>query len=425
MKVDAREVEWLGDKHLELNCRCFRFDGDYYKALLPAALPHMLTDDFDSLLHSMWANGFLARTERVDMKMEGFCKIYKQESELFNVHCRYYIPEMLRTAALLYIDMNLWLHERGFMLQDGHSSNFILLGNSQSRWCDIGSIIPLKVESWGMNEFINWFVIPLILRSKNAFAGPLLHFFLGHGFNRLWLDLFPDIKEQAFPEGDLPQILLSLRETIKNLQFMYHETVWGSYKRPEVNDHLLPPENNRVAFFDRIVSALGPLKRIIDLGANSGFFSRRAANRSGAEILAVDDDETALSYFYMMLQHYEVPGPIKLMRCQVQDLELPEEQKADLVLALALTHHLYLGAGFRWQYIASKLASLSRGSLLTEFMPQGFGADADQGSLPADYSLAAFQKELGRYFKRIEAIDYPPVTKSAPRIFILCTGRLG
>jgi hypothetical protein len=117
----------------------------------------------------------------------------------------------------------------------------------------------------------------------------------------------------------------------------------------------------------------------------------------------VDFDEAAVERLYQFGR--KSPEPLKVS-CACYDLTRPlyprgmQTRKADLVLALALTHHLSLGQGQTFSSIAELLAAYCTGTLLVEFMPNGLGGTVPKPDpLPAHYNLenflAAFRPHFG------------------------------
>jgi hypothetical protein len=99
------------------------------------------------------------------------------------------------------------------------------------------------------------------------------------------------------------------------------------------------------------------------------------------------------------------------------------EPRADLAMALALTHHLALGQKYRWEYPVKCLASYTSDALLTEFMPNGLaGCEKPKDPLPEWYTLEAFMAALEVQFREVKILDYPVSPKAIPRTMILCRG---
>ena len=421
MKLQITDVAWIGTSFLDPNSSAFRYNGVYHKAIRPTAQPWMQSDHLDAFLRLCWEKGFIPKTERADITIDGFLTVYRQQTDAFSVFPRYFLPEYAKSAAFLFLDMNLWLLRRGMGLADGHTGNFVATGNMDARFCDIGSIIKIPDNSRrGLAEFIRYFMVPLLIRGKSPGAGDLMRYYLSTGFYFDTLDLFPDIKEKIFVTGPREKMLLYLREMLVSLVFAYRDTTWSAYNLPTEHGLLQAEGSGRVAVFDAILDWLRP-KKVIDMGANAGFFSIRAA-RAGADVLAVEPDESALTrLFFFLKQGHAFPGTVKLMTGGLNDAAFLAGQNADLALALALTHHLYFTQKRPWAGIARDMALLTKANLLTEFMPQGTYGREHQHTYPANYSLDNFREQLLRFFGRVEVIrSGQSDSATAPRTFLLC-----
>ena len=91
-------------------------------------------------------------------------------------------------------------------------------------------------------------------------------------------------------------------------------------------------------------------------------------------------------------------------------------------MALALTHHMFLGQKMSFNNIAFQLAKYSTDVLVTEFMPDGLGIGVPSPNpLPEEYTLETFKASFKPYFNKIEDIQYP--SGKSRRIFVYCEGR--
>jgi hypothetical protein len=78
---------------------------------------------------------------------------------------------------------------------------------------------------------------------------------------------------------------------------------------------------------------------------------------------------------------------------------LPAERfKADIAIALALSHHLILSQKYDLTDIFSNLASYTRKYALIEFMPLGLWTTGQVPNVPEWYTKEWFKKGFERYF---------------------------
>jgi hypothetical protein len=147
-------------------------------------------------------------------------------------------------------------------------------------------------------------------------------------------------------------ILGSLRSTIEGLSWNPARTIWAAYyARTSYSDEAMEQKRRFVAS----VADEGRPARVVDLGANTGAFSAIAA-RAGAYTVAADVDHGAVELCYRTASGEKSASILPL----VVDLASPtpavgwmnQERSSfldrcagstDLVLALALVHHLVIG----------------------------------------------------------------------------------
>jgi SAM-dependent methyltransferase len=116
---------------------------------------------------------------------------------------------------------------------------------------------------------------------------------------------------------------------------------------------------------------------VADLGCNTGEFSRMALNR-GAQVIAIDGDHDSIQKLFMSSTDAGLHSVIAIL----DDMKggagwLGEEspglmarlnQSVDLVLMLALVHHLAVAASMPLDAVAQMARRLSRGWLIVEFV---------------------------------------------------------
>jgi SAM-dependent methyltransferase len=146
---------------------------------------------------------------------------------------------------------------------------------------------------------------------------------------------------------------------------------------------------------------------VLDIGCNLGLFSQLAATE-GALVTGLDSDEDCLNLYFTRALEWKNPATAILM-----DLSDPSPTRgwgngwstsagsrlsSDMVIALALIHHLAQGARLRAEELRECFASLTKRWLLLEFVPVGptnpfkWGADF--------YSLEWLLDTLGQQFVR-------------------------
>jgi hypothetical protein len=123
-----------------------------------------------------------------------------------------------------------------------------------------------------------------------------------------------------------------------------------------------------------------PAGVIWDLGANTGEFSRLADTVTGAEVLAIEADVSAVELNWRSCQREDrgrvTPLLIDLANptpsqgwAHEERASLQQRGPADVVLALALVHHLAIGNNVPLQSLLTWLAALGR-TVILEWVPK-------------------------------------------------------
>lgn len=222
-----------------------------------------------------------------------------------------------------------------------------------------------------------------------------------------------EVKKAEVSERGLQGVLASLESAIQALPFELPKTEWGDYySDTNYSDASFEAKRGAVA---AAVEAAQP-KLVFDLGANTGAFTRLAAER-GAFAVAFDIDPVAVERGF---REATERGDQQLLSLRL-DLSNPSPQlgwaheeraslvargPADLVLALALVHHLAIGNNVPLDRVASFFAELGR-ALVIEFVPK---SDSQVKRLLAtredvfdDYDRDSFEAAFSKYFRIDEA----------------------
>lgn len=173
------------------------------------------------------------------------------------------------------------------------------------------------------------------------------------------------------------QILLidSLISTVKSLSIKKNKTAWSHYySETNYNEDAMHHKNKLVSEFSEKLK----LHNVIDFGANNGAFSRIFSQKKIMTI-AADIDPYAVEYNYCKARDendaYLLPlvadicNPSPALGWNNAERKpLKERLHGDLVLALALIHHLFITHNLSFEQIASFFSAHGR-YLIAEFVP--------------------------------------------------------
>ena len=432
--VIVESPAWLTETLLDPTGRVFSHEGKIYRAIYPQAAARVRKMIESGLVARLVKSGLLVETAISSLQVPGFEVVLQHDRVPFLTASAEWCRTLLRDAARSWLDLNLALLAEGLGTVDAHWGNFGQIGKCQPVWLDFGSIAELEDTEQSIEQFRQFFLNPLRLAALSpalarvtrgvsqtggitdeeyAALRPAPMASLRKLAQRVAARLTRKRKKKR--KGKQPrdldlrrQILETLRSEINGLELAPLQTTWGDY-HPDLlfkKGEALPGPNPRRDSVLRAIDEAQP-KRAIDLAGNAGFYSFYAA-RMGAETLSVDFDEAAVERLYEFARRVEEPLKIS---CACYDLTRPvyargmRGRKADLVLALALTHHLSLGQGQTFESIGRLLVGYCTDTLLVEFMPNGLGGTVPKPDpLPAGYTLDRFLDALRAFFRSVEVL---------------------
>ncbi len=210
-------------------------------------------------------------------------------------------------------------------------------------------------------------------------------------------------------------LLNSLETTVRGLKWKPAQTEWGRYyEMTNYSDAAFEHKKRLVAEW---AGKLEP-KLVWDLGANTGVFSRQAAG-AGAYVVAFDIDPLAVAQNYRQVKEageknilplmLDLTNPSPSLGWDNRERDsLAERGPADLVLALALVHHLAISNNVPLPQLADFFAGIGRW-LIIEFVPK---SDSQVQKLLRSredifphYTREGFEQSFGRRFKIHAAVQ--------------------
>jgi len=216
-------------------------------------------------------------------------------------------------------------------------------------------------------------------------------------------------------------LLDSLEDAVRALRWNAQDAGWAAYYTDlhEYAPETLAHKRQVVAdVLERVRPAV-----VWDLGANTGAFSRLASER-GVLTIAFDSDPACVERAYREQQASGDPALLPLVLdltnptpglgwAHRERMSLVERGPADLVLALALVHHLAIANNVPFSRIAAFLAEIAR-HLVIEFVPKEDPKVqkllAGRADIFSDYSRSAFEGALGANF---DILDVVPLNNSS------------
>lgn len=221
----------------------------------------------------------------------------------------------------------------------------------------------------------------------------------------------------------------SLRAAVRGLGWRPAGTEWADYY--DDTNYSDRAADAKARALEACLDAVAP-ESVWDLGANTGRFSRVAARR-GAHTVAFDVDPAAVEKNYLEVRRageehllplvldLTNPSPALGWHSEERDA-LRDRGPVDLVIALALVHHLAISNNLPLSRVAEMLGDVARVALV-EFVPKTDSQVqrllASREDIFPDYTQAGFEAALCHRFRIRQRI---PVDDSERVLYLLERG---
>lgn len=315
----------------------------------------------------------------------------------------------LHDAARLTLELQREANDAGFDLKDASAWNLVF-ADGRPVFCDLLSPVALTDRVWwAAGQFARHFLLPLLVARRGKLPS--------HMSFALWRDGIPPIDARRLlgPTGWLSRCLPLLldagggrsprepstlavnptglpehrRRLLAGLEWMLAgvapsrgrdtESTWSGYvdARSHYSGESLVHKRETIQAW---LHALEPAW-VLDLGCNSGEFSELAEG-SGAHVVAVDADHGAIDRLYRRLTARGTGTRILPVIGTLDDIgagrgwagaEFPGlierlRGRCDLVMMLALLHHLAVAAAVPLEHIAAFVTDLGARRLIVEWI---------------------------------------------------------
>ena len=268
--------------------------------------------------------------------------------------------------------------------------------------------------------------IPLSLASKwlplrsrfnfNAF----LHIFLQNKISQKSNQ--HSAEQPAFSRTKLLNIASNLLSFVSGMQLKKTKTTWNHY----YSDTVLGEKyvNDKLSIVTGWLKEI-PVKTLLDAGTNTGLFAEAAAMHAET-VIAIDSDADCINSLY---KHCKQTGntntlPLLIDICQPtpstgwrneERSSFLSRCRVDMVLALAIIHHLVIGKNVPLQQVAETLNSLTQ-YLVIEFVPNDDEKVKQMLLYRKDifpyYTESAFEDIFGSFFEIIQKVKVGDTERS-------------
>lgn len=366
---------------------------------------------------------------------------------------------MLRDAAALHLEVLLAALDDGFTMKDGYSFNVQWRGVAPI-FIDIGSFEQGISGPWvGYRQFCQTFLYPLMLEAylgvpfqrelrgdlegvtptemrrllsgrrrfkRGVFKHVYLHSVAESRVTERSEAVRADLGKAGFGAELAKATVRNLAKLVARLRSRRADSAWHAYR--QTCSYSDEERAAKARFVEAAVERVGAdgLPLAWDLGANDGAFARIAAQRAD-HVVAVDYDDVTVDAMYRSLREDGVgnvlplvmnlldPSPNRGWR-GAERQAFVDRGRPNLVLALALVHHLAIAANVPLREVVSWLRSLG-GALVVEFverhdpMATRLLANKRAGLFP-EYEIDVFERLLAEHYDIAQREPLPGGTRT-------------
>lgn len=353
---------------------------------------------------------------------------------------------MLRDAAVLHLELLIEAVAQGFTIKDGTAYN-VQFRNLRPIFIDITSFEPLTpgLPWMGYRQFCQLFLFPLMLQAfRNLPSHPwlrgrlegitpqecwqLMSFrdrcrmgVLTHVGMHAWVESHAtgssqgtsqSLSQAGFDSRMVIQSARNLQRTVERLRWSPPKTTWSNYG---CGAHYTAETQQQKERFVRRALQSRHWQQVWDLGGNIGHYGEIAAEHA-EQVVVVDADHAAIEQCYQRLSRSPSATSQRVLPLVASVVDLPGDLgwngrerrafvnrgKPDLILCLALVHHVVIGSGVPLPEFMAWLASFGA-SIVIEFVhrddPKVQQMLRDRRDACEDYAEPHFEQALNAHFQ--------------------------
>ncbi len=458
--IDSAEI----DRHnsYDQNGYIFRNNGKIFRAIY---------HESETKIRALWNCGLVSEliehelfpaSQITDFRTPDSNLIFEHEKVGVITYPHEWSFHMLKDAGILTLRINQIARKYGYQTLDAHGFN-IAFHQGHPMFIDLGSFVEIS-DDFGCNdigwrpygEFIRSFYAPLMLWStgEEFISRQALHgeqmpiacywrynsklarkvpskllnqlefvWYKYKGLNTIPISRFREIVSVSESREKLGEQIISFSKrwglpfSSVNLEKLESEisaipppniqSKWGEY-------HTNKPNDDRQHFVVDIIRKFKP-SSVLDMAGNAGYFAKMLTDIDGVNwVVCADYDTNAIDHLYLSLRDTKTnlyPVVMNFASSIVDSkLQTVEERfQSDMVIALAVTHHLILTQRLTLDFVMKRLRKLTRKFVAVEFMPLGLYSSAFDKipKIPMWYNIEWFRQGFIKHFYLIEekAID--------------------
>lgn len=460
-KIPDGEVEFSPFSIIDDFGKVFFWGGQVFRAINIESVNNVKMMFTSGLIPHLIEKGLFVDSRMTDYELEGYGLVIQHELANVVTYPYEWSFSMLKKAGLMVLDLNKNASKYGYQTKDIHPYNVLFFGLTP-KFIDLGSFVlisktsikylytfeefsrcyffPLKVwslgDSYTARRFIQrWKLMAPIDSYVSYRLGGRIGLLKKQFFN-LWKSIYL-LQRVRLVYGDLLSVryqkwssifkiinwlgfplciskINSLEKRLGNLMPLKSYSEWGSYHESLYLYDNKPVLSERLQKIVEIIIKLNPAT-VTDIAGNQGVLSQVIAGLDGVDqVTCLDYDDEAIDLGYIRVLNSNLPNKnlhfavINPFYSETNKFESSPDSrfKSDLVLALALTHHLALTQSYSLSYIFTAISKYTRKNVAIEFMPLGlFDSIAQKGNPPPDwYTEEWFTREFEKEFKLIDVV---------------------
>lgn len=371
-----------------------------------------------------------------------WCRVLEHERIPFLSYPYEWTFSMLKRAALLQLEILVESIAANLWLQDASSYNIQWFG-TQPVFIDIGSFEEYpEGEPWvGYNQFCQLFLYPLMLTAyrgvsyqpllrgtidgidpefmrnlmsmrdllrRGVFTNVVMQSHLNRAARDSNFSIRSTVREMRFPKESLLNLLNQLRNLVSSLEWNPRKSVWSDYE--ETHQYPADDQDFKSKFVVDIAASRKPAL-VWDLGSNTGSYSLLVAPHADY-VIGIEADTVAVEKFYRRLIDANVGNVLPLVNNLAdpspslgwrgaERAPLTSRGQPDLILCLALVHHMVLAANVPMVEFLNWLGSF-RADVVFEFVtrqdPMVKRLLLNKRDSYTDYGLSLIEEQLTGVF---------------------------
>jgi len=287
----------------------------------------------------------------------------------------------------------------------------------------VAPLALMKYSSLSLNKLLVSYIdgVPLSIASSilplKSFANLYLfiHIYLHAKAQKLHKKYFKVKSSSTYSKSNLCALIDSLESTIKSIKEPPVQSSWCDY----YNDLSYSKEafNSKKKIVKEYIDT-GNCNIIWDIGTNTGELLKHFIPET-SQCIAIDFDEHAIEVCYRNCKTHKIKNILPLIIDILnpspdigwnnnERFSLVRRGPADLVLALALIHHLTIANNIPFRLVANFFSKIAR-CLIIEFVPKNDKKVQEMLMFRKDifnaYTIENFEKEFSSYFYIISKVQ--------------------